>query len=92
MPTLQAAVQADPDHADAWAALGLSKQALGQWPVAAESLQRAHALGLRETVPCVWHWPTARCDSNGQALLSMHWIRRWRQMPPWPRPGACAAT
>jgi predicted TPR repeat methyltransferase len=36
LPTLQAAVQADPDHADAWAALGLSKQALGQWLVAAD--------------------------------------------------------
>jgi len=47
VPTLQAAVQADPDHADAWAALGLAQEALGQWAAAADGLQRAMALGLR---------------------------------------------
>ena len=53
VPALQAAVQADPDHADAWAALGLSQQALGQWTAAAESLQRAHALGLIDGALCL---------------------------------------
>ena len=50
VPALQAAVQEDPDHADAWAALGLAQEALGQWAAAADGLQRAMALGLRSAV------------------------------------------
>ncbi|WP_291009759.1 tetratricopeptide repeat protein [Hydrogenophaga sp.] len=53
LPTLQAAAQVDPDHADAWAAMGLAQQALGQWAAATESLQRAHALGLRDGALCL---------------------------------------
>jgi predicted Zn-dependent protease len=56
VPALQAAVQADPDHAEAWAALGLAQEALGQWSAAADGLQRAMAmamaLGLRCAVLC----------------------------------------
>lgn len=50
VPTLQAAVQADPSHADAWAALGLAQEALGEWAAGADGLQRAIALGLCSAV------------------------------------------
>jgi predicted TPR repeat methyltransferase len=53
LAALQSAAQADPDHADAWAAMGQAQQALGQWAGAAESLSRAHALGLQDGALCL---------------------------------------
>ncbi|MBX3611559.1 MAG: tetratricopeptide repeat protein [Hydrogenophaga sp.] len=42
---LQAAVQADDAHVDAWAALGLAREALDDFAGAAQALRRAMALG-----------------------------------------------
>lgn len=45
VPTLQAAVQADPSHADAWAALGLAQEALGEWAAAIRQDQSQPVMG-----------------------------------------------
>ena len=42
---LQQATEADPDHRDAWVALGLSHEALSQWKPAAQALQLGMRLG-----------------------------------------------
>jgi predicted TPR repeat methyltransferase len=53
LSVLQSAAQADPDHADTWAAMGQAQLALGQWAAAAESLSRAHTLGLQDGALCL---------------------------------------
>lgn len=53
VPVLQDAVQADPEHADAWAALGLAQEALGQWADTATALQQAMTLELRSAPLCL---------------------------------------
>jgi predicted TPR repeat methyltransferase len=39
------ATKADPEHRDAWVAMGLSHEALGQWQLAAQALQSGLRLG-----------------------------------------------
>lgn len=45
---LDAALLADPTHLDAWAALGLAREARGDWAGAAHALRQAIRLGARQ--------------------------------------------
>lgn len=54
LPVLQQATAADPDHADAWLALGVCAEAQGLWDVAAHALQQGAQLSPATVGAPLW--------------------------------------